>query len=298
MNKIKLIKNIPGISNKYSQKHNFAIHILCSHNSLESCILSLLSFYALSENVAEVVIHEDGTFTKKDKSIIKKLFPWIKHISLAEADKKLKENRFSKETIKLRHRHKLLIKAIDFHYLEPKNRILIIDTDIFFLSNPKELWKEIEQGSEFIFNQDPEPAYGSSKELLEKVLAEKININYYPCVNTGLIVEPSRLLREEKETIENYCQEFENFSYQRKHCIEQGYIACLLKYKNVPEFPLQGRYDIVGHKNKQGIEKILSYDLIDNPENIQTIHLCGWDKLGQGFLAVKEKIFARINNIL
>jgi len=291
---IKQNKNIPQLSSEFTARHNVNIHILCSHQDLESSLLSLASFYTFSKEYAEIVIHEDGTFVKEDVSIIKKTFPWITYISLKDANKCLQEKGFSNEVIKLRYKHKLLIKAIDFHHIESKDRILIIDTDVFFLGKLEELWGKINEGAKLIFNKDPEPAYGNSKQLLEKAMGRKIAVKLSPYINTGLIVEPASFLRNEKETIENYCKEFKNFVFQRVHCIEQGYIACILKDKKIKEYPLSSRYKIVSSRDNQIVNWLRKYNFQINPGNIQTIHLGGWNKLGKDFQMVKKKLLYTI----
>jgi len=283
-------KDIPKLSKEFTTKHNINIHILCSHASLESCFLSLATFYFFSKEYAEIVIHEDGTFTKKDEEFIKKIFPWVKYVSLKDADARLKSKNFSPETIASRHKHKLLIKTIDFHHIESRDRILIIDTDIFLLGGMQELWSKIIEGAQLVFNDDLEPAYGSSKDLLEKVLMRQINIDPKPCINTGLIVEPAQLLRGEKRTIECYCKELASFPYERIHCVEQGYIACILKDKRIEENPLSRKHKIIGHRDTEGIEGLKNYDFIKNQDSLETIHLCGWDKLERNFQAVKREI--------
>ncbi|MGB2705963.1 MAG: hypothetical protein WBC74_03830, partial [Candidatus Omnitrophota bacterium] len=207
-----------------------------------------------------------------------------------DADKELKEIGFSPATIKLRHKHKLLIKAVDFHHIESKERILIIDTDVFPVGGMRELWDKITEGAALIFNNDPEPAYGSSRELLEKVLGRKLEINFEPCVNTGLIVEPAAMLRKAKAVIDGYCREFENFTYPRIHCIEQGYIACFLKAEKIGEHPLSDRYRLIGNNDRFASLRLTKYNFENNPDNLETIHLCGWDKLGKDFRMIKKRL--------
>jgi len=294
LNKILKHKDISKISERFTEKYNINIHVLCSHLHLECLILSLASFYAFSKEYAEIVIHEDGTFTKRDISMIKKLFPWAKYVSLKDADEKLGKVGFSRETIKFRHlsKYKYMIKAIDFHHLESMERILIIDTDIFFLGAMEELWEKVTTGAKLAFNEDPSPGfgYGGAKELLEETLGRKIEINPRPCVNTGLIVEPAAIFREEKEISDRFCAKLEDFIHNNKdtHCIEQGYIGCILKDKGIEGHPLSGKYRMI-HRNTPGVQMLKEYNFENNPENIETVHLCQWDKLGDDFQIIKRK---------
>lgn len=292
--KILLKRDISRLSKAFTDEHSINIHILCSHLNLECLLLSLAAFYAFSREYAEIVLHEDGTFTKKDISLVKSIFPWIRYISLGNADLELKRKGFSDATIKLRRRHKLLIKAVDFHNIASKERILIIDTDLFFFKSAEELWRRIEEGKSFVFNRDTKPAYGASKEFLEKVIKKRIKIDLNPAVNTGLIVEPSRLLMKEKSIFEKYCEQIKHFPFPRIHCVEQGYIACLLKNMGIEEHPLSDKYKIVGFHNLPAVKKLKEYDFKNNPNNIETIHLCGWDKLGEDFRTVRKKLLSLI----
>lgn len=294
INKLRQKKDISKLSSAFTEKHNINIHILCSHWHLECLLFCLAGFYAFSKEYAEVVIHEDGTFTRKDILIVKEIFPWAKYVSLKDADETLRKKGFSKETIEFRHRkYKYIIKAVDFHHIESRERILILDTDIFLLGGMEELWERITKGAQLAFNEDPSPdfGYGGSKELLEKILERKIDINLRPCVNTGLIVEPAAIFREESEIFNRFCEKLENFLYKRKnsHCIEQGYIGCILKDKGIEEYPLSDKYRII-HRNTPGVQMLKDYDFENNPENIETIHLCQWDKLGADFRMIKKKL--------
>ena len=287
-------KNVPAISEEFSQKHGIRIHILCSRLSLESLLLSLASFYVFSREYCDIIIHEDGTFTKRDFNAIKTLFPWVVIIPLEAADDILRTEKFSDETIQLRHEHKLLIKAIDFHHVRSADRTLIIDTDIFLLHSMDELWDTIVAGKEFVFNNDPEPAYGTAKELLEKATGRTFRMDPSLCVNTGLIVEPSAFLRQQKEVINGYCKEFRDFSFEREHCLEQGYIACVLQDGGVYGHTLSDRYAMISHREPQRIAWIKEYDFRNNSDKIETIHLCGWDKLGRDFRLIRNKLLKTI----
>jgi hypothetical protein len=255
----------------------------------------LISFYKFSREYAELVIHDDGTFTKADILFIRKLFPWAKIIKLFDADQQLMEKGFAEQVIKLRHAHKLLIKAIDFHFIESKKNILIIDTDIFIINQMNELWDRIIDGEQLIFNEDLNPAYGSAKELLEKVLNTELRCEDGPYINTGLIVLPASTLRQEKIIIEKYCLGFKDESFQRPHCIEQGFIANFLDLKRFKKVPLSDTYKIIGNNDSVGVKWLKAYDLLNNSESVNTIHLCGWDKLGKNFQHIKKGIFRALD---
>lgn len=291
LRKIAAKKNITKASFEFTEKYNINIHILCSHVSLESFLLSLASFYVFSREYAEIVLHEDGTFTGRDFSIVKSVFPWVKCIPLADADALLRKKVFSDETVRLRHKHKLLIKAIDFHYIEPKERILIIDTDLFILGLMSELWDNIKEGKEFVFNEDPKPIYGSAKVLLEESLGVKLVDNKMSNVNTGLIVEPSLLIRENREIIERYCNIFgRSNKFYNLHAVEQGFIAYFLIYKGIEGYPLSNKYMIAATLYPDDVKRLKEYDLKLNSDSLETMHLCGWDKTGEDFQIIKRRL--------
>ena len=284
-------RDIGKLSTEFADKNGINVHVLCSHRDVEALILCLSCFYVFSEELATVVVHEDGTFTDRDVAVLKKLFPWVEYIPLADADESLRADGFSEETIGARHRHKLMIKAIDFHHIRSRGRILNVDSDVFILGGMNELWERVRNGDNFIFNRDQHSAYGSAGELLSEVIGRGMEVCSEPFVNTGLIVEPAGAMRREKNILEKYCARIDSFEFKRIHCVEQGYIAYVAQYLGVPGWPLSGHYRIVGSGDADAVNWVMKYDINTNKDAVETLHLCGWDKAGKAFKKVSRELF-------
>jgi len=285
------VRDIRGLSEGFTERQDINIHMLCSHGDLDSLLISLSAFYVFSSELTSVVVHEDGSFTDRDVSILKNVFPWVEYVPLKEADERLRAAGFSEETISIRHRHSMMIKAVDFHHIRGCGRILSFDTDVFVLGGMGELWASVRAGGRFTFNRDKNPAYGSARDLLSVVLGQELPKEEGPFLNAGFAVEPAELLREKRDILERYCAGLDSFPFRRVHCAEQGYIAYLLKYLGIEGKSLSSHYSISGCTEPAGVEHVKKYDLETNKDGIETIHLCGWDKSGKDFRAVKRKLF-------
>jgi hypothetical protein len=126
-------------------ERNCEIHVLTSSQDWLNLIWALKSFYAASRRRYALCIHDDGTVSERASLELRRQFPHSRFISRSEADATvlplLKGYPRSKG---LRQTNQLSLKIFDFaHYLQC-DRMLLLDSDVLFFSEPTELLRRIE----------------------------------------------------------------------------------------------------------------------------------------------------------
>lgn len=64
----------------------------------------------------------------------------------------------------------------------------------------------------------------------------------------------------------------------------------MLKDKKIKEHPLKKEKYRIIHHNTPGVHTLKEYNFNSNPENIEIVHLCAWDKLGRDYRTVIRKL--------
>ncbi len=135
-----------GILEKSINNQDLSIHVLTCHKDLIMLVWSLASFYKVSNVIGKLFIHNDGSLTLKDKETIKKFFPSAVIIDpekfLEKYSNKLKKYPVI-EKFRLENYSFWLKKIIDPHFVSDKKYHLIIDSDILWFGNLKEIEEEI-----------------------------------------------------------------------------------------------------------------------------------------------------------
>lgn len=131
----------------------YSIHILCSHSDIDMLLWALASWYQVVPDSGQVYIHEDGSFTAKDKEIISKLLSNAIFIDFLEANEKartdwlknLSKTKVYREKAVKDRRYILAVKLIDPYFVSESPIHLIIDTDILWFEYPKEILELLKQ---------------------------------------------------------------------------------------------------------------------------------------------------------
>ena len=208
--------------------HGLSIHILTRHRDIVILVWSLASFYLNSSVVGQLFIHSDGSLTQKDKSILNKLFPSSKIIEK-----------------KSDYQYLLLQKLFDPYYLSDKKIHLIIDSDLLWFKNPKEIEEEIKnnaQSSLMMVGQGIGcPVYFKNNKKLSAELSY---------LNSGIVLYHQDNFNLDK--LEKYLARIDNTNPANKHFIEQaGFATCL---ENIVALP-QDKYIIKGKLGPKTIVK-------------------------------------------
>lgn len=158
------------------------IHVLTSSDDYLNLIWALKSFYLFSGRCYKLAIHDDGTLADVEVGELKRHFPDARIICRGEADSTVISSLCSYPNCKaFRETNKLALKVFDFRYYLESDRMLLLDSDVLFFSEPVELLGRIEEESyrRNTVNSDVQSAYTVDpiliKEKFEFELIEKFN---------------------------------------------------------------------------------------------------------------------------
>lgn len=155
----------------------YSLHMMCSHRDVDQFIWALMSWYRVVPESPQVYIHDDGTFTARDLSLIQKLFPHAKVID-TDLSTELAMSQwlidFPVSQSVRRTRVVKSIKLLDPYFVSEAKHVLLLDTDILWFQYPQELFDHIHGDDEtpvFWKNRAPEEFVFKDGELLELDLA-------------------------------------------------------------------------------------------------------------------------------
>jgi hypothetical protein len=144
------------------------IHVLTSNADWLNLIWALKSFYWASGRRYALCIHDDGTLQPSDVAILKSHFPKARLIERKAADQRVHEALADHPRCwQFRQTNLLAPKVFDFPvYLESK-RMLLLDSDVLFFSEPKALLDVIENAdyAKNCFNSDISSSYTVEPEI-------------------------------------------------------------------------------------------------------------------------------------
>ena len=178
---------------------NTEIHVLMGKNYVYMGILALKSFLRFYNKV-KVVIHGDGSLTKRCKKKLKKHIRGIRIIDLKTANK-IMENRGIISHIR-RNAYQLfrfpvcVLKLLDPSFVAKEDKIILLDTDILFLKPPLEIIEWIQDKSKVnLYSQSSGPNNRFDKKVLKK---EFKNIKYIERINGGFLCYHKQIMQENK----------------------------------------------------------------------------------------------------
>jgi hypothetical protein len=149
------------------------IHVLTSAADWLNLVWALKSFYFYSKRKYSLCIHDDGSLGSHEASTLRKHFPGARLISRMEADGKLEEVLASyPRSLAFRRSNHLAPKVFDFaHYLTAP-RLLLLDSDILFFTEPVELLRRIEDTAYKLnsVNGDVSSAYTIDADIVRLTL--------------------------------------------------------------------------------------------------------------------------------
>lgn len=157
------------------------IHSITCHKHLLMYLLSIKSFLRFYNDVL-VVVHNDGTLTNKDKSILKKHIKGVKIIdkNLAEA-KVLAVLKDFPNSVKYRKDYLIARQVFDYLLLSQTDKIISLDSDTLFFKKPVELINWLRNNSQqIIYSYEENPHQ-------QQVTLANIGYNYQPNICVGLM---------------------------------------------------------------------------------------------------------------
>jgi hypothetical protein len=117
------------------------IHTLICHRDLLMYMTAIKSLLRFSKHFA-VVAHDDGSLTQRDRALLEKHVTGIQVIPKKLADKRMADvlRRFP-NCRKYRADNIMSLQLLDFAMLSERGKIVAMDSDTLFLTNPQRLIK-------------------------------------------------------------------------------------------------------------------------------------------------------------
>ncbi len=161
------------------------IHVLTSAKDWLNLVWTLKTFYHFSGRNYGLCIHDDGTLTPKVLAVLQHHFPSARFILQSEADAEILAElaRFPR-CLEFRRTNTLAMKLFDFlHYLKT-DRMLLIDSDILFFSEPTELLRRIEDPEYHLNSVNPDVS--SAYTVTASTVREQFGFELLADFNAGL----------------------------------------------------------------------------------------------------------------
>lgn len=161
------------------------IHVLTSAQDWLNLLWALKSFYRYAGRHYALCIHEDGTLPAAAADELRSHFPDARLILRAEADRAvLPELEAYPRCLAFRKSNTLSLKVFDFrHYLQSE-RMLLIDSDVLFFSEPVELLRRIENPAYQLNSVNADVASAYTVDPAE--VKSRFGFDLGPCFNSGL----------------------------------------------------------------------------------------------------------------
>jgi len=121
------------------------IHTAVPHRYLFAYLTAIKSFLQYDADVA-VYVHDDGSLREEDKDLIRKHVPGAQIIDRAWADQTFADRVGDEFLMKVRKSYTSYLKLFDPTLVSTQKRIIIVDTDVLFLSRPAEIIEWAQNG--------------------------------------------------------------------------------------------------------------------------------------------------------
>ena len=179
-----------------ARRSEIEVRAFFGRQTLLEGIAALKSFYHFAPEAYALVVHEDGSLTRKDAELIFHHFPGARIIPRETADREviphLRRLGFER-CAELRRQFILAIKFFDLAYYGTGRRLLYMDSDILFLDYPAAVIEALHvSDTEWRdrYALDIHTCYSWPCEVLEQALG----IGILPAVNSGLLIFRSSTL--------------------------------------------------------------------------------------------------------
>jgi hypothetical protein len=123
------------------------VHMLLHHKRIYEGLWSLYSFAYFCNQPCRIVVHNDGSLTETDISLLNQLFPQFQLIDRQKSDSVVLSY-FHREGLKqcarLRQNLIFALKLFDPFFFLTNNYFILLDSDVLFFSPPQELIADIQ----------------------------------------------------------------------------------------------------------------------------------------------------------
>lgn len=186
----------PILKKKYLFNTDVEVHTVTSHEDLPLYLTMAKTLHNQSQINYPFVLHDDGTLTEQDFSLIKEHIPDIRVLSHSKTTKKL-ETLLRSYPVLLRRRldskkdRVQLIVTIDVPLFSKSKKLCYIDSDIVFFNNPQELsaWA-VKNDDAVLFANDRKNGYAISRKVCKKFF----HVDFIEKFNAGILCYQKSLL--------------------------------------------------------------------------------------------------------
>jgi hypothetical protein len=170
------------------------VHLLCHRGDHLCAIWALKSFYRTSGVRWPAVVHVQGRLTAAMRRRFRHHVPDATVISQDEADARVLEALSARHPrlLDARRLSPFMMKLIDPVLCAGAERLVILDSDVLFFREPRELCAHVEQAAPdaWLFQRDPSSTYNIS----EADAATAFGIRMPARVNSGIAMVPRSLV--------------------------------------------------------------------------------------------------------
>lgn len=170
------------------------IHVMTSAGDWLNLMWALKSFYAASKRKYALCVHDDGTLPADALAQLRHHFQPVRIIGRAEADARMEKDLAAfPKLLQFRRTNVLAPKVTDFVAYLQSERMMLLDSDILFFSEPTAFLRLMEDDSFALnaFNSDCSDAYVVTAEATQS----HCGVNLKPRINSGLGVVQRASLR-------------------------------------------------------------------------------------------------------
>ena len=170
------------------------VHLLCHRGDYLCAIWALKTLYRTSGVRWPAAIHIQGTCTAVMLRRFRQHVPGARLIPQDQADARVREvlgDRYPR-LVEARRQSPFMMKLIDPVLLAQTERIVILDSDVLFFREPRELCAHVDNApaDTWLFQRDPASTYN----LTEADAASAFGIRLPERVNSGIAVVPRSLV--------------------------------------------------------------------------------------------------------
>ena len=161
------------------------IHVLTSSVDWLNLVWALKSFYHASGRRYALCVHDDGTLTEEQAQQTSRHFPSARIIRRPQADAEVLPTLVNfPKCERFRRTNHLSPKLFDFaHYLRAE-RMLLLDSDVLFFEEPKELLRRIEDPHYQLNSVNADTASAYTVDLADAKSIAGVDLG--PLFNSGL----------------------------------------------------------------------------------------------------------------
>lgn len=161
------------------------IHVMTSAADWVNMMWALKSFYWVSRRDYALCIHDDGTLTADERAAMRRHFPRARVVAREEADRRLSPLLAGHpRCLEFRRTNHLAPKVFDFMAYLESDRMLLLDSDILFFREPRQLLARVEDPAYRLnaFNADVASAYTVEPEAARALAGVELRGR----INSGL----------------------------------------------------------------------------------------------------------------